>query len=409
MKLYKHQREIVTQSPNKIALVWETGTGKSYAAIGLANAKKEPTLYIVPKGLKPKWKRDLSTYSQVYTQIVTKEEFRKLYKELPRYDTVVVDEAHYFFGSPKKVQMARALHSYFKKHHVQHRYLLTATVYRSNPMDVYYMLQLLDRVPSYSSFTNTFFFSRQMYGRTFNVPRSGSRVAEELAAYARSAADIVKLQDCVDVPDQQFRLEMFTYHKEQKTELNKMQIEYMEPIVKYTQEHRICGGTLKAKGYEDDSTHVFHSKKIDRLLELVEENQKIIIVCRYNDEIEMLKDKLQGFTDRKIAYINGKVIGEDRQKILDNFKDCDSYILLVNAAVSEGWELHRCPFMVFYSYDFSLKNYLQMIGRIKRINDLHKNVYISLIVKDSIDEAVYKNIVEKKMDFHVAIYAEEHE
>ena len=148
--------------------------------------------------------------------------------------------------------------------------------------------------------------------------------------------------------------------------------------------------------------------KVDRLKELVDENKKMIIVCRYNDEIIMLFDILKNHTDRKVRVINGKVVGKERQAILDELNKEGEYILLVNAAVSEGWELD-CAFMVFYSYSFALKDYIQMIGRIKRINNLHKNVYISLIIKDTIDEAVYTNIVEKKMEFHIEIYAKENE
>ncbi len=70
---------------------------------------------------------------------------------------------------------------------------------------------------------------------------------------------------------------------------------------------------------------------------------------------------------------------------------------------SEGYELPTFPLMVFYSYDFSLKNYIQMLGRIQRINAIKKNVYLSLVVKDSIDSDVFTSL-KKKEDFDIAIY-----
>lgn len=407
MKYYRHQEKIVNKGLEKVCLIWETGTGKSYAAIGMANSKGHPTLYIVPKGLKKKWERDLSTYSQVIHKLMTKEEFRKDFSNIERYETVVIDEAHYFFGKPKSTAMARSLHQYFKQHNVQNRFLLTATVYRSNPMDVFYMLKLLGREPSYNEFMDNFFTQQYMYGRVFNVPRTGPHIAGELAVYAKSAADIVALDECADVPDQQFLVENFSLNSQQKKAIRNMQMDYTEPITQYTQEHRICGGTINVDEYSEEDPLV-KTPKTDRLFELAEENKKMIVVCRYNDEIYMLFDMLKNKFDRPVKVINGDVVGDERQQILDDLGKEDEYILLVNAAVSEGWELD-CAFMVFYSYSFSLKDYLQMIGRIKRINNLHKNVYISLIIEDSIDEAVYKNIVEKKMDFHLAIYAKENE
>jgi superfamily II DNA or RNA helicase len=405
MELYQHQQRIVNLNPNKVCLIWETGTGKSFAGIELANSKGHDALYIVPKGLKKKWQRDLSTYSQVSPHLMTKEEFRKDFANIPRYNTIVVDEAHYFFGKPKTTQMARALHLYIKQYQPENIYLLTATVYRSNPMDVFYMLKLLGREPSYGDFQSRFFNQQYMYGRVFNVPRTGPNVAKELAQYAKSAADVVALDECVDVPEQQFLTEYIELHRDQKKAIRKMQLEYPEPIQQYTQEHRICGGTRAVDEYSDDDPLV-KSLKTDRLIELAEENKKMIVVCRYNDEIYMLYDILKNKLDRPVRVINGDVVGDERQDILDYLNKEDEYILLVNAAVSEGWELD-CAFMVFYSYSFSLKDYVQMIGRIKRINNLHKNVYISLVVENTIDEAVYKNIVEKKMDFHLEIYAKE--
>ncbi|MCL5071851.1 MAG: hypothetical protein M1308_13310, partial [Actinobacteria bacterium] len=79
-------------------------------------------------------------------------------------------------------------------------------------------------------------------------------------------------------------------------------------------------------------------------------------------------------------------------------------IIIVNAACSCGWEAPDFGLMVFYSYDFSLVNYLQMIGRISRINNPKKNVYISLLIKDSIDYDVFDNVVNLKQDFQLEMY-----
>jgi len=146
--------------------------------------------------------------------------------------------------------------------------------------------------------------------------------------------------------------------------------------------------------------YFFPAHKRDRLIELARANKRMIVVCRYNEEIAALADLFIG----KSYIINGSVPAKERQEILDKLEKEEEYVLIVNAAISEGWELQSCRLMVFYSYDFSLKNYIQMQGRIRRINNLQKNVYLSLICKNTIDEEVYKNIVEKKMDFHIAIY-----
>jgi hypothetical protein len=59
--------------------------------------------------------------------------------------------------------------------------------------------------------------------------------------------------------------------------------------------------------------------------------------------------------------------------------------------------------MIFYSVAFDLKNYLQMQWRIHRANHLKNNLYISLVVADTIDEDVHKTL-SNKMDFHIELY-----
>jgi SNF2 family DNA or RNA helicase len=59
--------------------------------------------------------------------------------------------------------------------------------------------------------------------------------------------------------------------------------------------------------------------------------------------------------------------------------------------------------MVFYSLDFSLKNYIQMCGRIHRIGQTKKCVYVNFIVSGTIDGDVYKSIKNKE-DFQIQIY-----
>ena len=136
---------------------------------------------------------------------------------------------------------------------------------------------------------------------------------------------------------------------------------------------------------------------MDRIVQLAQEHKKLIIVCRYNYEIDILKKRLKG--DCEILRGDTKC----RHEVVKRSEKKDKCIILIQAQCSEGYELPSFPVMVYYSYDFSLKNYIQMNGRILRANKLKKNVYISLVVKDTIDNDVFKCIQTKK-DFDVAIY-----
>lgn len=397
MKLFAHQQQIVDEFPKRSVLVWSTGTGKSLAAIELAKKAYQPTLFIVPKSLKTKWTEDMP--SEFPYKIMTKEEFKKEWDKLTVFPCVIVDEAHYFFGT--KSQMMKSLKGYFKKWNTPYRYLLTATPYRSTPMDIFIMADLLGKPLNYPIFFRKFFYEIQMGFR--RIPRVRAGIEPEIAKIVKRLGSVVSLDECVDMPDQVYETEYFSLTKEQQTAMDRVMD--ILPIVRYTKYHQIAGGTLKGNEYEN--SQVFPSDKRDRLVELAEQNDKMIVVCRYNNEIEILGEILanEGQTDHTIAYINGSVEGTKRHGILKILQKTRKYILLVNAACSEGWELPDCPLMIFYSLDFSLKNYIQMQGRIQRINNIKRNTYIHFVVKGTIDEEVYKSMMRKE-DFHLALYNE---
>lgn len=403
MELYEHQQKIVDRFPSRHVLVWSTGTGKTRAAIALSNKADVRTLIICPKSLAKNWKRkmeELSTLSHtsegsVAHKVMTKEEFRRDWKDVDEYPAVIVDEAHYFFGTTS--QMMKSLRHYFKRHDTKYRWLLTATPYRSNPMDIYIMASHLGQGIDYDRFRERF-FEKHWYGRN-QVWQPKDDIEDDIASIVKRLGSIVKKEDCIDIPDHVHEVEYMEETKPQKERREK--IKDVEAIVKFTKEHQIAGGSLKGNEYVEAET--FKTEKLDRLYQLTSEIDKMIVVCRYNLELERLKEDL---VEDNVYVLNGAT--ENRQEMIDEIQNKDRYVLLVNAAMSEGWELPECDTMIFWSLDFQLKNYIQMMGRIDRINHLSKNLYLHLVTSGTIDESVYESMKAKE-DFQIAIYSKEQE
>jgi len=316
---------------------------------------------------------------------------------LPKYNCLIIDEAHYFSGMRgfrKKSGMLKALLWYIKKYDPKCIYGLTATPYLSTPWNIYALAQILGRNWNYMTFKHRFFYDVNM-GRRYPVPVIKGHIENDIADLVNKLGNTVRLDECVDVPEQIFLTEYFELTPTQKKVIK--ELDDIVHISRWTKTHQICGGTLKGDGYIEST--FYESEKMKRLLDLCEEHKKLVIVCRYNNELSCLYNKLDSFKNK--AIINGSV--KDRHDIIKQADKEESFILLIQAACSEGYELPSFPIMIFYSYDFSLKNYIQMIGRIQRINAIKKNVYISLVVKNTIDEDVKKSIDNKK-DFDIAIY-----
>lgn len=353
-------------------------------------------LFIVPKSLKANWARYRQEYNFNWMVILTKEEFRRDWNLLIDFQIVVIDEAHYFSGMKSK--MSKNLSKYLKKHKTRFRMLLTATPYLSTPWNIFTLASHLGYDWSYGNFVMRY-FNQTFIGRSHRaimVPKSG--IEEDMAKLVAKIGDIVKLEDCVDVPEQVFETEYVSLTKEQIAAQKKI-IE-VNPIVRYTYYHQIANGTLKSDGYREDA--FYKNEKVERLKELAETNKKIAIVCRYNLQIEALKRELEPL-GKKIFIIQGKTRNRDEVTLAADA--APEAIILINASCSEGYELPSVPLMVFASLSFSYKDVKQMQGRILRINKLKKNVYLFLVADDDIDKAVYQSI-KKKENFDIALYAE---
>lgn len=407
-KLYAHQERFLAKNPDRRLLVWDTGTGKTRGSIEWANKGEDTALFIVPKSLKENWHRNLRDFFTFRTRnhghIVTKEQFRRDWDELPRFGQIVVDEGHYFAGPDSA--MTKSLRSYIKKHDIKRILIATATPYLSSPWNIYTLSLHLGVHWSYIKFHEHFFEKKYVGQREIAGKKVGRAVdsikpdmEEDIAKCVAAIGDVVRLDECADVPEQVFENELFELNEEQRAAIKG--ITDMNPMVRYTKFHQIEGGSLKGDEYEDGKW--YHPAQMERLRDIVGANKKVAVVCRYNFQIDMIQSELFRAGDKRfnIYVIRGDV--KNRDEIVQKIEAADEAVVLINAACSEGYELPSVPLMVFWSLSFSYKDYKQMLGRILRINKLKKNVYLHLLTP-GVSSAVYGSIM-KKQDFDIEIYA----
>lgn len=400
-KLYNHQLALLEKNPAKRLLCWDTGTGKSLAAIEWAKLSGGSCLVIVPKALKEKWRRDVhKAHAEGMTwDVMSKEEFRSMWDKLLPPTSIIVDEAHYFSGLTS--QMSKNLYKFIKKHKLERVLLLTATPYLSTPWNIYTLARHLGYNWSYIEFKQAFFQDRYIGRRV--VPEVKKGIEPAIAKLVQGIGDVVRLDDCVDVPEQVIESEMFSMTEMQK-KAKEMVVE-TNPIVRFTKWHEIENGILKDDGYSHDQ--FFDCDKLERIAQYVAEHKKVAIVCRYNLQIDAVYRAMVelGFGD-DVFILRGET--KNRDGIVTAVGQADRAIVIINAACSEGYELPSIGLILFASLSFSYKDYKQMMGRFLRINALKRNVYIHLVTSEGVDQEVY-NAIMAKQDFHLEIYAKEHE
>lgn len=395
MELYKHQLDFLKQNPNKSALVWSCGTGKTRTALEWANEEPTEVLVICPKALKANWQRESKKWNSI-AYVITKEEFRRDHKDLPEYRQIIVDEVHNGFLTPHfKSQTSKALHDYIKKYDVPRVLLLSATVYTSSPWNIYQLATLLGYKWNWYKFQQSFFNKIRMGRRDIPVPREGCE--KELAHITKNIASVVNIYDVMDDVPLQNHLspEYFALSNEQKVAINSSYDPL--PIVRYTMQHEIENGILI--GNEFQESRCFKNDKNDRILSLVEENPKIAIVCRYNMQIDSLSYLLR---DYKPLIIRGDV--KDRDTVTRQAESSDKCVVLIQADCAEGYELPSFPLCVFASMSYSYTKWEQICGRFLRMNRPSRTTFIYLLTEgESVDQGVY-DAVKRKEDFKIELF-----
>jgi len=265
-------------------------------------------------------------------------------------------------------------------------------------MCVYGLARLLGRKWNFYEYRDVFYISIRKGFREFFMPRTDEKVKDRLGKIVRSLGYTGRLEDYFDVPEQVFKDIFVQPTKEQKDRLKELTIEYPDPLVRTGKSHQVENGVLK--GNEFEPSQIIKDNKIDVLKDLALEFPKLVIFARYTEQIEKIKASLPEYN---VITLQGNT--KNRGEVIENADKAPSCIIIIQSQISAGFQLPTFPVMVFASMDYSIVNYTQGIGRILRADALKKNLYIHLVTKGGVDEAVYKSIKNKET-FSEKIYVE---
>jgi len=377
--LYLHQQKFLDKNPDRAMLVWETGTGKTVTACVWRNNERRAhlrALVVAPKAIVEKWKRDLKDWN-AEADVISTDQIKK--HDLSPYDVIIVDEAQNF-ASPlfdkNRSQRSGALYSYVRLHAHCHILLLTATPVRSTPFNIHTLACYLRIFWDVQKFRDKFFYLTDMFGRTHWEKRKGWQ--KMIRPYIEEISDIVLMSDCVDVPVQHHQVEKIKWDNKQEMALVK---QYLEPSAEWHARHRAENGEKKTK----------------KIAEIVDGYRKVIIVCHYRSQIAEYEEY---FKDRQVFSLHGST--KDQDEVIKNAREADDCIFIIQASMGAGFDAGEFSVVIFASMSFRYVDYVQMKGRVKRINNLHENTFIHLLGGEC-DQAVYDTIISGQ-DFDPIVY-----
>lgn len=139
---------------------------------------------------------------------------------------------------------------------------------------------------------------------------------------------------------------------------------------------------------------------------ILEENKKVILWCIFIDSIRSF-EQLFSQTGYKVGCIYGNIPSQERDKILEDFRNGRIDILITNPhTLAESVSLHSvCHDAYYFEYSYNLVHLLQSKDRIHRLGlkeHQYTQYYYSMINFNtgvdsySLDKAVYDRLIQKE-------------
>ena len=417
LELKPHQINIVNTLPNKALISMRPRCGKTPTSIRLACSRVKSCLVIVPKHIKEQWEKEIELWSNADCKfiVVTKERFRidsisgvvnkgrrktlVFSDKLPKCDAVIIDEAHRQ-ASNYANKFFKTVDNYIKTNNIDHVYLLSGTAWNKNPWSVYSYGKLLGMTWDWFQWQHHF-FTKITYGtRSFYKPNESK--FPELIEILKKLGPTVKLEDVAEVGEDEEVVEYFDLNPTQKKMLK--EVTDTTPVARYVKYHQVEQEVMKSDGYNND--FMGWCEKDDRLIELVEDNDKVIVVCRYLLQIEKYAAYFAQNGYKKVFVIQG-TMKQSLDDVRKEAEESEKAIVLVQADKSDGYSLKSFSTMIFASMSYSFISFDQMKNRMKAMEKPQGCSYVYLLTRGkSVDQGIYNSVM-KGNDFNESLYSKE--
>ncbi len=419
MSYYAHQQQVIDEKDQPDRLCFGnfrgTGSGKTRTTVAVAEGL---TLVVCPKTQADEgiWQTEWLFQNKPERLVVySKEQFKlavqKYEKDLWQIcqgwpTTIIFDEAHTVAGIqpeerqrsnkkfPKMSDIFEAALMY--RNAAKPKRVIPATATPApNPMALFGLGVLLGRNWNYHQFRETFYFRspKKIRGKErwlVNMSKANQALIQRTI---NSIGYTGSLQDWFDVPPQIFKTHFVGVTKEQEAAYADLRIFYPDPIIQIGKRQRLEQGLFEefVDGEIEPRKKFVDENKSEAIEGYLQEFKKVVVFARYIDQIELYRQKFEGKT--KVFTMTGAT--KNRAEILEEARQCEECLFIVQCQISAGWELADFPCMIFASLDYSFVNYDQAIGRILRGNNLKRNLYVFLIAGDG-DERVQKAVLNKE-------------
>lgn len=401
MKLYEHQEELINKAKpilNKYKLVYiaaETRTGKTLSAIHLLKDDYRSILVITKKKALSSWISDIKLSNVNNFDVINYEAIHKLTHN--NYDVIILDESHSIGSYPKPSERAKQIKEISKNKSIVY---LSATPSAETFSQIYHQLWISD----FNPFEETSFYKwYKNYGLPDQIFIRGiwlmqykkaiedkiiNKIGHLIVTMTKEKAnfDVIVNEKIHQVEvDEHYLNALNTFYRERVLTINNhYEIVAESSASTLNKLHQLNGGTIKIN---DKESMILSHHKVNYIKSNFGNEDKIVILCNYIKERELLLNSLESSTDE-----------------VDNFKNGDyKYFIGHIKTFSEGVDFSYADTMIIYSLNFSATTYLQSRERLANKKRTKPITVHYIFTKNGIDEYIYK-AVSNKMNFTNSYY-----
>ena len=447
---YEHQRNALNQSAEKTqwAYFMEMGTGKTKVTIDnmaylFIQRKISAALIIAPKSVYTNWETEIEVHMpqvikyKIYKWNLDKpkdyfkfEESKDLkiflinvealstkrgfegcveYLSKNKLNFVALDESTTIKNrSAKRTKNILALQKLSLV-----RRILTGSPITKSPLDLYTQCQFLSPellgFSSYLAFRNRYAEMTDIpvgSGRYISVPKYYKRL-EELETKLKQFSTRIRKDECLDLKPKVRQKRYIELEGESKKIYDRLRtsalaivedstISFSNKLTEIIKLHQVCNGFSK-----DDEGQILelHKSKINALDEILEETDgKVIIWANYIYNIEEIIKFLENkYGKESVVSIYGAIDVQSRKKAVEKIQKDSKVRFLVGNPTTGGFGLTLTAVntVIYFSNNYNLEVRKQSEDRAHRMGQKGTVVYIDIVAKNTLDEAIMKSLTSK--------------
>jgi SNF2 family DNA or RNA helicase len=244
--------------------------------------------------------------------------------------------------------------------------------------------------------------AHRMLGPKTFTEITGYKKLDELTDKLEKFSSRILKSECLDLPEKIYLRRDVILSQEQArayTQMHKLALAKLDNgelattasvLTQIMRLQQICCGFLQP---DEGDLKVFPNKRLDSLMEIIEETQgKAIIWATYTFDIKNIAKVLRAkFGASAVATYYGETPQDERQEIVTKFQDPNSDLLFfVGQPKTGGYgiTLTAASTVIYYSNSYDLEIRLQSEDRAHRIGQKKAVTYIDLVSPGTIDEKI---------------------